>query len=91
MLGDFYYASDYNVTAGLLGAPFVWPNDPQALTVNGNAFGVCNASTSLCEPGCHTDVVYVKPSTTYRVRVIGITALSFICRIELHLHPILTV
>lgn len=56
----------------------------QSLTVNDNAFGVCNASTSLCQTGCHIHVVYVKPSTTYRVRTIGITALSFICRLVIH-------
>ena len=56
--------------------------DPQALTVNGNAYGACDASAgsgAACVPGCHTEVVHVLPDKTYRVRVIGATALSFIC------------
>lgn len=81
LFGDIYHASDYNVTSGLLGAPFAWPNDPQALTVNGNAFGECNESTSTgsCVYGCHTEVVDVEPGKVYRVRAIGVTALSFLC------------
>ncbi|TFY79386.1 hypothetical protein EWM64_g4622 [Hericium alpestre] len=76
LLGDFWHASDANITKGLLGTPFTWPNDPQALTVNGNAFGQCTGAA--CRAGCHTEVLNVLPETTYRVRMIGAMGLSFI-------------
>lgn len=78
VLGDFYYKSDYNLSAGLLAAPFKWTNDPQALTVNGNAYGECDSEVKACQSGCHTEVVSVEPDRTYRIRVIGATALSFL-------------
>ncbi|KAL1665692.1 Cupredoxin [Schizophyllum commune] len=78
VLGDFYYKSDYNLSSGLLAAPFQWTNDPQALTVNGNAYGECDPAVKACKSGCHTEVVTVEPDKTYRIRVIGATALSFL-------------
>ena len=81
VLGDFYYKSDYNLSSGLLAAPFQWTNDPQALTVNGNAYGECDPAVKACKSGCHTEVVTVEPDKTYRIRVIGAMALSFLCAI----------
>uniref|UniRef100_D8PTK2 laccase n=1 Tax=Schizophyllum commune (strain H4-8 / FGSC 9210) TaxID=578458 RepID=D8PTK2_SCHCM len=78
VLGDFYYKSDYNLSSGLLAAPFQWTNDPQALTVNGNAYGECDPAVKTCKSGCHTEVISVEPDRTYRIRVIGATALSFL-------------
>lgn len=89
LFGDFYHASDTNITVGLADESFTWLNDPQTVTVNGHAFGECTPNSTdpatglpaQCEAGCHTEIVSVKPGKTYRVRTVGTTVLSFLCKL----------
>lgn len=69
------------MTANLLNRTlFKWIGDPQALLVNGRAPGKCNttllAPGQNCEASCGLHVQHVRPSTRYRVRIIGATFLS---------------
>ncbi|KNF04811.1 hypothetical protein PSTG_01867 [Puccinia striiformis f. sp. tritici PST-78] len=79
MFGDYYHATDKQIVTGLASTPIKFLGEPQSLAVNGQALGSCN-STSLfgCTKNCHPHVVHVKPGKTYRVRTIGITALTFL-------------
>ena len=69
------------MTAGLLNqTSFRWLGDPQAVVVNGRAYGECNATRlsgkQNCSMPCGVHQQSVKPGKRYRVRVIGATVLS---------------
>ncbi|KAH9812543.1 Cupredoxin [Melampsora americana] len=80
LMNDYYHAVDEEIESDLRSTPFKWVGEPQSLLVNGNALGTCDPSTAKygCTSDCHHHTVLVKPETTYRVRVIGITSLSFL-------------
>jgi hypothetical protein len=75
-------ADDHKIVAGLMNDTFKWLGEPQALLVNGNAKGTCNATAlpagQKCTTSCGLHQQRVKPNTRYRVRVIGGTALSYL-------------
>ncbi|EGG03305.1 uncharacterized protein MELLADRAFT_90334 [Melampsora larici-populina 98AG31] len=72
------YSYDEELTL-LFATPFQWPGEPSSLTVNGNALAHCDPSRGYrCSGECHQHVMNLKPSRTYRVRFIGITALTFL-------------
>jgi hypothetical protein len=75
-------ANDSTIVAGLWNETFKWLGEPQALLVNGNAKGNCNASALLpgqkCSTSCGLHQQIVKPNTRYRVRIIGGTSLSYL-------------
>lgn len=77
LLGEIYHASDSNITTGLLNATFTWIGEPQAITVNGDALGSCNSTTSKCTSTCRHHVLDVDSDKTYRVRTIGTSSLTF--------------
>ncbi|KAB8337293.1 hypothetical protein FH972_021594 [Carpinus fangiana] len=72
VLNELYNKTDEAIVDGLIGAPFVWSGEPEALLVNGHSTPVVNASNSLCAP----EVFTVEPSKTYRFRMIGAMALT---------------
>jgi len=75
-------ANDSTIIKGLVNETFKWLGEPQALLVNGNAKGTCNATALLpgqhCTTSCGLHQQMVKPNTRYRVRVIGGTGLSYL-------------
>ena len=72
MLSEFYKNDDQHIVDGLIGAPFVWSGEPNAILVNGHSLPVVNATLNNCAP----EVIEVEPSKTYRFRVIGGAALA---------------
>ncbi|KAI8458170.1 multicopper oxidase-domain-containing protein [Phakopsora pachyrhizi] len=79
MFGDYYHATDNQIIKGLTASPIKFLGEPQALLVNGNAIGKCNVTNPYgCTETCHAHQVIVKPGKTYRLRVIGITALTYL-------------
>lgn len=78
-LGDFYAEEDEAIEAQLSGSPYTWTGDPLALQINGqsgNAPSSRNPHPS--DMSCQPYEFKVTPDTTYRVRVIGGTAISFV-------------
>ncbi|KAI9838737.1 MAG: hypothetical protein M1838_004537 [Thelocarpon superellum] len=87
---DLYNQSDQNIEAGLLASPFVWSGYSQAILVNGNASNVVianNGTTINCSSPLTT--IDLKPSTTYRLRFVGGSAMSLI-QLALQEHQNLT-
>lgn len=90
LLGDHYNQTDDVMQAGLLGDPFKWTGEPQAITIGafsgtagfGPASGSASGSGSGPGPGsaasCAPAVFDVEPGKTYRLRVIGATILSLV-------------
>ena len=72
MLNELYQSDDENIIDGLIGAPFVWSGEPNAILVNGHQFPIANATLDNCAP----EVIEVEPSKTYRFRFIGGGALA---------------
>ncbi|RDW91612.1 multicopper oxidase-4 [Coleophoma crateriformis] len=73
-LQDVFSKDDTTIEQGLVAKPFVWSGESAMILVNGNGGGtsdttVCNASLSI---------INVDPKKTYRFRIIGGTALSFV-------------
>ncbi|UPL03177.1 hypothetical protein LCI18_014111 [Fusarium solani-melongenae] len=76
ILGDHYVEQDDKIEAGLLADPFKWSGEPSAIMIQGNSGNRSfNAAPDLT---CAPHVVEVEPGKTYRVRVIGATALSLV-------------
>lgn len=88
MLADYYHATDKEILAGLNAKPLKFLGEPQSLLVNGQALGVCNATSPAgCTKTCHHHTLVVEPSRTYRIRAIGITSLTYLYfAIEGHQH-----
>ncbi|PLW26780.1 hypothetical protein PCASD_23425 [Puccinia coronata f. sp. avenae] len=81
LFADYYHNLEQQITSGLDAVPFKWLGEPQSMVVNGNALGMgtCNpASPFGCSNNCHHHRISVKPGRTYRVRVIGITVLTYL-------------
>jgi FtsP/CotA-like multicopper oxidase with cupredoxin domain len=75
LLTDFFNKTDAEVEIGLTSNPFVWSGESQAILVNGHGTA---ASSVSGDPGCSLASIYVDPGKTYRFRIIGSTALSFV-------------
>ncbi|EXJ83429.1 hypothetical protein A1O1_07052 [Capronia coronata CBS 617.96] len=78
-IGDFYPEDDHTIESMLTWAPIVWPGDPTALLVNGQSGTAPSPqnptpSDSSCQPW----IMDVEPDKTYRVRLIGGTAISLV-------------
>ncbi|KAI0165379.1 putative multicopper oxidase [Hypoxylon sp. FL1284] len=88
VFADWYTKTDYEIEQGLVSLPFNWSGEPNALIFNdrtGNkSFGV--APDDSCKPY----IVEVDPATTYRLRFVGGTALSFVTS-AIEAHPNLTI
>ncbi|KNF06200.1 L-ascorbate oxidase [Puccinia striiformis f. sp. tritici PST-78] len=91
LFADYYHNLEQQITAGLDEVPFKWLGEPQSMVVNGNALGTCNSTSPFgCSTTCHHHRLVVKPDTTYRVRVIGITVLTYLY-FGIEDHPALSV
>ncbi|KAJ9645534.1 hypothetical protein H2204_001114 [Knufia peltigerae] len=78
-LGDFYSEEDEAIEAQLSGSPYTWTGDPLALQINGQSGNAPSPKTpNSSDMSCQPYEFNVTPDTTYRVRVIGGTATSFI-------------
>jgi L-ascorbate oxidase len=75
VLTDYFNKSDAQVEQGLTSDPFSWSGETEAILVNGQ--GTINNSTSGAL-SCSLASLKVEPSKTYRFRIIGSTALSFV-------------
>lgn len=75
---DYWHLTDQNITTGLMANPLVWMGEPDSFAINGNSAPNCNSATETCNDKCHSEVIYVKPDTTYRMRIIGALALSYV-------------
>jgi len=73
-LQDVFNLTDTNITAGLEANPFVWSGETTNVMVNGKG----QLSGAPQSPSCELASLNVKPDTTYRVRFIGGTGLSFV-------------
>ncbi|KAF5019433.1 hypothetical protein F66182_8562 [Fusarium sp. NRRL 66182] len=74
--GDYYADEDAKIEAGLLADPFKWSGEPQAITIQGNSGN--QSFNAAKDSSCVPHIVEVEPGQTYRLRVIGATALSMI-------------
>ncbi|WAQ85552.1 hypothetical protein PtA15_6A180 [Puccinia triticina] len=79
LFADYYHKLDEQLAIGLKSVPFQWIGEPQSIAVNGNALGKCDLTSPFgCNTNCHHHRLVVKPGMTYRVRVIGITVLTYL-------------
>lgn len=85
-LTDTFNKTDENLVSGLLADPFVWSGETGMILVNGKGGGTNNGT--FCNS--NLSVINVKPDTTYRLRFIGGTALTF-ASIAIQGHESLTV
>ena len=74
-IGDFYPEDDNTMESLLTGIPSVWPGDPMALMINGYSG---RGPFNYTDPSCSPWTMNVEMEKTYRVRVIGTTALSLV-------------
>ena len=76
-LADIFEKSDEDIEHGLLGkdnTPFVWSGETAYVLVNGQG----QLPDKPASPGCELASISVEPDKTYRFRIIGGTALSFV-------------
>lgn len=75
-IADYYKKSDHQIEEDLLANPFKWSGETDALLINGHSghASLSNASDASCAP----HVIKVKPDTTYRMRLVGGTAISLV-------------
>ncbi|OAV96101.1 L-ascorbate oxidase [Puccinia triticina 1-1 BBBD Race 1] len=79
LFADYYHNLEKQIELGVTSVPFQWLGEPQSMVVNGNALGKCNANSPFgCTTDCRHHRLVVKPGMTYRVRVIGITVLTYL-------------
>ncbi|OAL35377.1 hypothetical protein AYO20_05428 [Fonsecaea nubica] len=78
-IGDFYPEEDHTIESQLTGVPWIWTGDPTSLLINGQS-GTARGSSDpgSSDQSCQPWVMNVEAGKTYRVRVIGSTALSLV-------------
>lgn len=72
-LSDLFMKTDSQVQAGLVSPNFTWSGETTDVLVNGKGRLASNATGS-----CRLETIRVESGKTYRLRVIGATALSFV-------------
>lgn len=78
-IGDFYPDEDETIEAKLTAVPYIWTGDPLALQINGQSGNAPSPQTpNPSDTSCQPHEFDVEPDTTYRVRVIGATAISLV-------------
>ncbi|KIW88330.1 L-ascorbate oxidase [Cladophialophora bantiana CBS 173.52] len=78
-IGDFYPEDDQTIESQLTDVPWIWPGDPTSLLINGQSGTAPNASNpGPSDPSCQPWIMNVETNKTYRVRLIGSTALSLV-------------
>jgi L-ascorbate oxidase len=84
LLNDWFHNSSASQIEGLdkrLPETFVWVGDAQSLLINGRGQTNCSATKKPCNvshPDAGPFILAVEPGTTYRLRIVGAAALSFI-------------
>lgn len=81
LLNDWYHDDAITQVAGLLNPNFRWVGNPQSLLING--MGPSNCSIVEQSKDCDQKqakpfVLLVKPSTTYRLRLVGASSLAYL-------------
>ncbi|KIW30792.1 L-ascorbate oxidase [Cladophialophora immunda] len=78
-IGDFYPEDDLTIESQLTGVPWRWTGDPTSLLINGQSGTAPNsADPAESDQSCQPWVMNVEAGKTYRVRLIGSTALSLV-------------
>ncbi|KAI1807502.1 putative multicopper oxidase [Daldinia bambusicola] len=88
VFADWYMKSDEEVETGLMSKPFKWSGEPNALIFNDRTGN--KSFEDAPDDSCKPYIVDVEPSTTYRVRFVGGTAISFV-QFGIEAHSNLTV
>lgn len=73
-LADIFEKTDADVEEGLVANPFRWSGETVNILVNGQG----QLPGSVASSGCELATISVEPEKTYRFRLIGGTALSFV-------------
>lgn len=73
-LTDYFNTSDSTIVKDLTATPFVWPGETMGVMINGVGVGVGKQNDTKCK----LPVIDVLPGKTYRLRMIGATALSHV-------------
>lgn len=85
-LSDIFEKSDEDIEDGLIGNPFQWSGETANVLVNGQG----QLPGSKSGSGCDLATINVDPDKTYRLRLIGGTALSFVS-LAFEDHEVMTV
>ncbi|KAI2779885.1 putative multicopper oxidase [Daldinia loculata] len=88
VFADWYTKTDEEVETGLTSKPFKWSGEPNALIFNDRTGN--KSFEEAPDDSCKPYIVDVEPSTTYRIRFVGGTAISFV-HFGIEGHPDLTV
>lgn len=68
------FSKDFSaIEEGLINNPIIWSGEAAAILVNGEGGGSANGT--MCNASLST--ILIEPGKTYRLRVIGATALTF--------------
>ncbi|XDG05356.1 hypothetical protein ABKA04_004971 [Annulohypoxylon sp. FPYF3050] len=76
VFADWYMKSDEEVETGLTSIPFKWSGEPNALIFNDRTGN--KSFDDAPDDSCKPYIIDVEPETTYRVRFVGGTAISFV-------------
>lgn len=77
-IGDFYPEDDNSVESMLTSSPQNWPGDPVAIQVNGQSGTAPTVENTKPDLSCQPHFINVKPGATYRLRLVGGTAISMV-------------
>lgn len=77
-IGDFYPEDDSTVYSMLTASPQQWPGDPAAIQVNGQSGTAPTVDNMTPDLSCQPYFINVTADTTYRMRLIGGTAISMV-------------
>ena len=76
--GDFYNETDAEIEAGLVASPQIWTGEPTAYMINGMSGTAPTRLKPASDPSCRPYLINVLPDTIYRIRMIGVTAISLL-------------
>jgi L-ascorbate oxidase len=88
LLSDFYEKTDDEIESELTATPFVWPGEPDALSLNHHT-GTASFNDDVND-SCKPYIITVEPGKTYRFRFVGAFTISFV-QLGIEGHPNLTV
>ncbi|KAI4859801.1 putative multicopper oxidase [Hypoxylon rubiginosum] len=88
VFADWYMKTDYEIEKGLVSIPFNWSGEPNALIFNDRTGN--KSFEEAPDDSCKPYIVDVDPATTYRLRFVGGTAISFVTS-AIEDHPNLTI
>ncbi|KAF6824932.1 l-ascorbate oxidase [Colletotrichum musicola] len=74
-LTDYFNKTDSTIEKGLIGTPFTWSGETNAVLINGVGVSI---GEKAGVGNCKLPVINVEPGKTYRMRFVGATALSLV-------------